>query len=593
MARSGLEEVKAACRDFLDSGGSSFPFSTFEYSCLSEGVSKVLLQSQDPSFQQKCAALEMHFDPLPEPEGSFMQFLNSLNSLSAASTASVCSEVLAAVNSLLRLFLEKQWRFSSVLRDEQQLIHTSLNWFEPMLTRFEDEVLFNPHVSSERKKTLSEYYCTQFVVAVERFLGDALFSLFQNHESDSDAEVPRIMRDLVVHPLLVGFFAQRSSLLRIIASTLVDPKGLNLRNVAWHGFLRPGKEWSVGLTLVPICIAFLLAKTCRENGLVVTPRPLLSCTQLFNAEKYLGIFGLNTTGGVKPLLPPLSPSFISHQHNEALAERIFTGSVFSFNGQHRRFADALAFYRGHDNVMALAAALPALEHSLRFFYAVCNDLPVGLLTAESTVLYTTLDSILAEFVPPEYAQSSDTAATASPPPAVRNRLPAVLGHAAISAIADLFLAGKGPRLRDRFSHGEAAQCVWTSETGDVLVAFLLGLILHLSIRFSTTQGLSSDVSGCSLKAVALSSSSCGSEHQKFVESFQEISRFFSHYTLRLSPCALFLSQVTTLPSPLLTLHTLAQSLLQPQPNADPHPAPSPSDTDLYSVVFEQNHTFIQ
>lgn len=82
--------------------------------------------------------------------------------------------------------------------------------------------------------------------------------------------------------------------------------------------------------------------------------------------------------------------------------------------------------------------LPQLEHGLRRVFACVNNCPHRVLTAESTVLYTTFDEILA----PVLQDGTE------------NLLRQELGDALMEMLLDVLVHSEGPRIRDRISHGE-------------------------------------------------------------------------------------------------------------------------------------------
>jgi hypothetical protein len=86
-----------------------------------------------------------------------------------------------------------------------------------------------------------------------------------------------------------------------------------------------------------------------------------------------------------------------------------------------------------------ALMIPEIEHTLRLIYCAVNGCPARALTAESVVHYTTLDVIL------ECGGESND---------VKPRIAEFLGNGLYSALLDVFVQLEGPRVRDRFSHGE-------------------------------------------------------------------------------------------------------------------------------------------
>jgi hypothetical protein len=79
-----------------------------------------------------------------------------------------------------------------------------------------------------------------------------------------------------------------------------------------------------------------------------------------------------------------------------------------------------------------------MEQVLRSIFCWTNSCPERVLTAESTSFYTTLEEVLAENI-------SDMKT---------NKVRAVLGDCVIEMLQDIFVHQKGPRIRDKVSHGE-------------------------------------------------------------------------------------------------------------------------------------------
>ncbi|XP_065066528.1 endoplasmic reticulum membrane-associated RNA degradation protein-like isoform X2 [Rhopilema esculentum] len=87
---------------------------------------------------------------------------------------------------------------------------------------------------------------------------------------------------------------------------------------------------------------------------------------------------------------------------------------------------------------AVILFLPQLEHALRCLFVVVNQCPGRLLTAESDVLYTTFDEMLAKDIDEDKP----------------NKLLTEIGRNLTEMLFDLLFFPEGPRLRDRVSHGE-------------------------------------------------------------------------------------------------------------------------------------------
>jgi hypothetical protein len=102
-----------------------------------------------------------------------------------------------------------------------------------------------------------------------------------------------------------------------------------------------------------------------------------------------------------------------------------------------------------------------MEQVLRSIFCWANGCPERVLTAESTSLYTTLDEILAENI-------NDTET---------NKVRAVLGDCLIEMLQDIFMHQKGPRIRDKFSHGECNLCDIPQSFTNHIICVTLAVII--------------------------------------------------------------------------------------------------------------------
>ncbi|XP_060229651.1 endoplasmic reticulum membrane-associated RNA degradation protein isoform X5 [Meriones unguiculatus] len=108
--------------------------------------------------------------------------------------------------------------------------------------------------------------------------------------------------------------------------------------------------------------------------------------------------------------------------------------------------------------------LSQLEAGLRRVFAAVNKCPDRLLTAESTILYTTFDEILAKYL-------NDGSI---------NQLPHFLGEPTMEFLWDFLNYQEGPRIRDRLSHGEINLCEFPEEAASQLLTFSLVLLLRFT-----------------------------------------------------------------------------------------------------------------
>lgn len=122
----------------------------------------------------------------------------------------------------------------------------------------------------------------------------------------------------------------------------------------------------------------------------------------------------------------------------------------------------------------LLLVLPQMEHVLRSIFCWANGCPDRVLTAESTSFYTTLDEILAEKI-------SDTKT---------NRVRAVIGDSLTEMLQDIFVHQNGPRIRDKFSHGECDLCDVTHTLTNHIICATLALILKAKEEEQSVKDIS-------------------------------------------------------------------------------------------------------
>jgi hypothetical protein len=122
-----------------------------------------------------------------------------------------------------------------------------------------------------------------------------------------------------------------------------------------------------------------------------------------------------------------------------------------------------------------ALLVPQMELLLRLMFCAANQCPDRVLTAESTVLYTTLDVILAENIQSEECFSNRP-----------NKVKELLGNGLYWALRDMFTLPEGPRVRDRLSH---AECRLT-DVDVVLANHLLYLSKSLLLRVLSDESVS-------------------------------------------------------------------------------------------------------
>jgi hypothetical protein len=283
---------------------------------------------------------------------------------------------------------------------------------------------------------------------VERLLGDSLAATCaaQQRKPVEEVACPLMLKDILAADELGE--ALPSPLLAMLHALVGPPTGLNLRNLAWHGFLplcEPLELLSPYVTLMLFValevaghVAALppaLRRPLRtRDAMAARDAPLLShWDAVRRASPHAATWEWISRGG------ECDPALA------AAAEAIVCNSMLMLPGRERDWREALRCALGRAPPTAamahraMALAIPTLEFGLRRAYVVVNSLPEAMLTAESEALYTTLDAILAPTLP----ESEDP-----------NRLMDLLGTGLAAALSDVFMARQGPRLRDRVAHAE-------------------------------------------------------------------------------------------------------------------------------------------
>ncbi|XP_065559145.1 endoplasmic reticulum membrane-associated RNA degradation protein-like isoform X2 [Artemia franciscana] len=253
---------------------------------------------------------------------------------------------------------------------------------------------------------------------LERTIGDLLASRGE--------AIPFLLRDaLATQTLKEEIGSWKVSLLRIITGT---PKFFNLRNLAWHGFPQHNELPSyVGLGL----LKFIFDSKPRRLE-TIKRRPLLILSPL--------------------QMPPVDYDW---QNNEVM--KLIT---LVPPGMKPFWKKAQELYESKSYGVYTVIMLPQLEHLLRVMFCIVNNCVNRALTAEATLLYTTLEVVLDK----SYEGFENKLLTE------------VLGKQVSTFFYDLFNYVDGPRLRDRISHGQVdISCIPKELAQNLLVASTLAL----------------------------------------------------------------------------------------------------------------------
>ncbi|KAI9560298.1 hypothetical protein GHT06_014313 [Daphnia sinensis] len=263
---------------------------------------------------------------------------------------------------------------------------------------------------------LNSHECLLLITAaLERALGNLFL------HGDRNKKVPSLFRDLLAsRELHVILGISQVILLQLL---LGSPLSLNLRNLIWHGFVG-FLDWDAH------GYASVLLFVCASIG-----RHLDGCRSILS---------------VNEIIPRRWATFKQHQQgrqwpkwSQFMQEEMLLEAVSKTRGlpssRKAIWLRAIKYHQEGSYGRCCALMMPEIEHTLRLIYCAVNECPARALTAESVVHYTTLDVIL---------ECGDGDESNKP------RMAEFLGNGLFLALLDMFVQTEGPRVRDRFSHGE-------------------------------------------------------------------------------------------------------------------------------------------
>uniref|UniRef100_A0A2K6FER2 ER membrane associated RNA degradation n=1 Tax=Propithecus coquereli TaxID=379532 RepID=A0A2K6FER2_PROCO len=231
--------------------------------------------------------------------------------------------------------------------------------------------------------------------------------------------------------------------MNVLKVFLGSPRGLNLRNILWHGFASPGEiapKYCAMMVLLTAGLGQLLQSYLQQTHLTLAHRSFVTLT---NLEDLI-------------VFPDVTHEMLS------VLEEVMVKSTFILEIMLPYWETALTKFKAHRFADCAILLLTQLETGLRKVFATVNKCPKRLLIAESTALYTTFDEVLAKHL-------SDGEI---------NQLPLFLGEPAMEFLWDFLNHQTGPRVRDRLSHGEINLREFPKEMTNQLLAFSLVLLLR-------------------------------------------------------------------------------------------------------------------
>ncbi|NXQ31722.1 EMARD protein, partial [Alaudala cheleensis] len=260
-------------------------------------------------------------------------------------------------------------------------------------------------------------------------------------------DCPFLLRDLLASEQLADVFGQ--AVMNVLRVFIGSPRGLNLRNVLWHGFASPQEipaKYCAMLLFLTAGLGQLLQTYLLQTKGVLVHRPYVI---------FIGLEELNAF--------PLNNEILS------IAEELVKRSSFVLKMMLPFWIAALTAFRQSRYADSVILLLPQLEVGLRLLFTTSNKCPNRLLTAESSALYTTFDEMLAKHLNNEEV----------------NQLPVVLEEPAMASFLkdflwDFFNHQEGPRVRDHLSHGEINLETFPREVANQIVGFAITILFRFS-----------------------------------------------------------------------------------------------------------------
>ena len=297
-----------------------------------------------------------------------------------------------------------------------------------------------------------------------------------------------LLRDLVASP------AVRNALGRdyVFLATLLCgvPCGMNLRNVAWHGFAAPHE-------LAPAHDALLraLIRPARAWLAFAQPPAPMPPAPVFAPGASCELFGAFVRA-----LTLSRDAIMRYDQANTLVRRTRFLSRDREAHVAALLTAALADPTAGTASQAVCVLLPQLEHALRRVFVAANALPPHVLAPDYRRYYTTLEILLQPLVVvrgDQLVARSAAAGTRFRRPKFAshhegeeqqeeeeewerpNRLADVLGAGTTMLLHDIFTHAAGPRLRDRVAHGTTDPAYLPIS----LVAALLCVFIRLCVLF--------------------------------------------------------------------------------------------------------------
>ena len=207
-------------------------------------------------------------------------------------------------------------------------------------------------------------------------------------------------------------------MIKLLRILIGPPTSLNLRNIVWHGFPKPGEipfQYAhVMLSLLPSLGQLLL-----DNGVYpekIIHRNFVTILE-YEEMKYMG-----------------------HDIDDQIDDfsKLVEESELVFPAMKPMWKRAIHRYSTHEFGKCASVMLPLLEQSVRTNFAKMYNRLDRILTAESSAFFTTFDEMLVKRLPD----------------GTENQLEKLFPDGLFNFLLDLLIYPEGPRIRDKLSHGE-------------------------------------------------------------------------------------------------------------------------------------------
>jgi len=470
LLRNDLQEEdrEQKLNEFLKMRGSDCPFD----SCLSASVAQRVLLTHDHESEVLLEVVDKNTNLLNLELFTFERMTGYRDGSVLLSDKDFEMDVFGrSAEYLKRCALIVHHHVAQMSSSEFSSLNVSYIFEEPRVF----EWAYEAHISPQQKSLFS---FTLLVPFLERVIQDAMF----NHliigansvdEQVVSSKIPNKLNDLLVTAEVESVFG--TDVVFLIRSFIGPLSGLNLRNVAIHGFMKPSEfhpaYTSLLLLLVPT-ISNILQQKFNDRYC----RRVLKT--LSNSYGFEGSLVVDNN---------------SNLDEESKWKELLDHSLFVMAPWKESWMDAIRLY--HEGLVyhSLVALFPLIEHSIRRIFVCTNQrgnlldkLWISrLLTADTTVLYTTLDILLANTM-------NGTSSTSVECNAIFEELDVSIENLIFDILVwtktediELKLTYDCPRIRDHVCHGNIDPMSVSPIIADRVMVMCLALMARFDIRNRT------------------------------------------------------------------------------------------------------------